>query len=155
MKTILLRTLLFSAVSASAFAQTAAGDGNSGLFAVVTLPGLEIEKESPTPISASDLSPAVEFSLNMKTAFMTPDGLNFTDSQSATGSLVTFRNPVSTDGRRVRAVLGSSGGGGVSSGIVNPAVAVPEPGTFLTGMLLLGVCAGGSRRRGVRRSAAN
>ena len=123
------------------------------------LPGFGLDECTILPVSTDVLNPSATFSVDMKRAFLTSEGTALIgieiDAASRTG------------GRRVRSVagggpnaVGASGSGGTpltgASGGQNTAlvvaVAVPEPGTLFTGVLLLGVCASRSGARGSRQS---
>ena len=105
------------------------------------------------PISSTDLRPAAAFSIAMEDAFLTPMGIALKLRKSA--DVTTWLKPTvaaRNSGRRVRSILGILPGAtgtttanapGAGSFSVAQNVAVPEPGNFLTGLLLLGFCASG------------
>ena len=109
------------------------------------LPGFGSNECTLLPVSADALTPSAKFSVDMKKAFLPPKGDALT---GGAGSRIGGRrvrsiagsgsNPVSGSGSSVAPV---TGGSGVQNAAPVMAVAVPEPGTFFTGVLLLGVCA--------------
>lgn len=125
--------------------------------AAPTLPGFDIGRRGDSTVSSSDLLPAVTFSVEMEEAFLTPDGLKLEITPG--DILINHLGGSSKAPRRVRAVIGfaSATSPGSSSGTVinapapglagNAPPVVPEPGTFLVGLSLLGFC-GGLRPRG-------
>ena len=136
---------------------SAAGTSGGGFVAANDsqfLPGFDLD--GGPIVSGSDLTPAVTFSVAMGSAFMTSKGITL-----GNGTLSPWGSS-KNGAHRARSIIGSAptGTGGAistasaptSSGSASsaPAVAVPEPGTFLTGLLLVGVCAG-TRNRGSRR----
>ena len=123
--------------------------------------------DSSLLLSAGVLSPAAAFSVDMKKAFLTPEGVTLkTGGASARPTRLAPGSGSNVAGRRVRSIIGvvasadstggsgSGGGGGggqnSGSGVVS-LVPVPEPGTVLTGLLILGVCANGTRSRRNRK----
>ena len=139
------------------FAASFAADGD---IAAPILPGFDIGSRGDSTVSSSDLTPAATFSVAMEGAFLTPDGIKL---QITPGDVLINNWGGSPNApRRVRAVIGhvsvispASGSGTVTAapapGLAgNAPSAVPEPGTFLVGLSLLGFCAG-LRPRGFRR----
>lgn len=132
----------------------------SEISEMAILPGFDLGNDVIAPLSATDLSPSVTFSVAMNGAFLTPDGIKLGIISSATS--VTPWGGARSGSRRVRSVIGYAANAGVAvnsdsvapapstSGSVSQIVAVPEPGTFLTGALLMGLCAGARGRRGSR-----
>ncbi len=116
------------------------------------LPGFSNEGVTVLPLSSTDLSPAATFSASLTGAFLTPKGIALSVRREiSAGAAATPGTERWVTGRRVR-LLPSAWSVGSSLISFAPvlggtAQAVPEPGTFLTGALLMGVCASGSNRR--------
>ena len=155
MRPLLIVISLAVAPLATSFADAGNDLGVAAGIAAPTLPGFDLDATS----SGSDLSPAATFSIAMEGAFLTPDGISLAVKPTGV-SVANWGGPRNVP-RRVRSVIGfaSPSGGGGGSGPVEPAPAegngasvsaIPEPGTFFTGLVILGFCAG-SRRRGSRR----
>ena len=131
-------------------------------------PGFPGFGSANTSLSPSDkaLSPSAAFSADMKKAFLTPVGVTLMiGGASAKPTRIAPGAGSNAAGRRVRSIIGvasnggssggsgsGGGGGGQGSGGGGASIVpVPEPGTALIGLLMLGVCANGTR---CRRSGA-
>ena len=141
MRSLLIVLSLTAASSATSFAAAATGTG------FPMLPGFDLENGGKSTVSSSELRPAVTFSVAMQGAFLT-------STEIALEVTPTNWKSSPTAPRRVRSVIGHASpkvGVDASSPVAAaPAAAVPEPGTFLTGVLLVGFC-GVARPRGGRR----
>ena len=134
-------------------------------------PGFDSPVLPPGPATGA-VTPAAAFAVAMTDAFLDSDGITLrsggTSARSSRMAPGTRSNP---DGRRVRSIIGAVPGGSSSTGLFVPSVGglvpvstgggggasiipVPEPGTALTGLLLLGVCAMGTRGRRERGALA-
>ena len=152
-----MRAILIAVSTVAVLLSQSFADGGFTGSVEPILPGFDLKDELPASSSGPHLSPAVTFSTMMKGAFMTPDGIKLASAPH--GTVVSQWGGSKNGARRMRAIIGatppSGGTGGTGSGTTgtpvvtggNPTAAVPEPGTFLTGLLLFGVCAN-SRQRG-------
>lgn len=117
-----------------------------------------ISTEASSPgfqaISAADLSPATTFTAAMTGALISSDSLELGVTPPAGTTLAQWggvrRASVQPTSGRARPITSPTIP--ISEPVPNPTsgsdpVAVPEPGTFLTGVVLLGFCASSRNRR--------
>lgn len=125
------------------------------------LPGFDSAICTLLPVSTDAVTPSATFSVAMKKAFLTPGKITLAGNDPGSGSHHAARRIRSVIGTGPSALFSSSSSFATTSASADaPSTAsgssafapIPEPGTMLTGLMLLGVCAAGSRTR-CRRTA--